>query len=128
MGGYGSGERWSSKSTTDHALRLNVRWLAREGLTEPGAYRSMTVSWTSNGKPAGNILVCHDARRPDELVLHYSTRARGEPTWTDVREVVRLDWTPCHYGGSRVWCRCPGCGKRKAVLYSLYGAFRCVAC
>jgi hypothetical protein len=45
-----------------------------------------------------------------------------------VHEVVRLEWTACHYGGERIWCRCPGCGSRRAVLYSLYGRFLCVAC
>lgn len=26
-------------------------------------------------------------------------------------------WTPCHYGGSRPWLLCPGCGRRRAKLY-----------
>lgn len=32
---------------------------------------------------------------------------------------VQLEWTPCHYGGTRAWFRCPaaGCGRRVAVLY-----------
>lgn len=128
MGGYGSGERFFSKATTGEALRLDVRWLARAGLIQPHIVGWMPMHWTCNGKPSGNITVHYDARRPDELILDYRTRAGGEADWTDVREVVRLEWTPCHYGGSRVWCCCPGCGKRKAVLYSLHGRFRCVAC
>ena len=36
-----------------------------------------------------------------------------------MRYAVRLDWTPCGFGGRRVWWRCPalGCGRRVAVLH-----------
>jgi hypothetical protein len=128
MGGYGSGERWRSKPKTDTALRLDVRWLARVGLIRPGLSGWMPMYWTCNGKPSGDIRVRYDARRPDELGLDYRTRATGETEWTDVDEVVRLERTACHYGGERVWCRCPGCGSRRAVLYSPYGRFLCVVC
>ena len=128
MGGYGSGERWGAKATTDHALRLDVRWLARQGFFQPNTTSWMPVSWTCNGRPSGDIQARYDDRQPDELILTYRTRARGETDWTDVREVIRLERTPCHYGGERVWCRCPRCGSRRAVLYSLYGRFLCVRC
>lgn len=128
MGGYGSGHRWSSKPTTGQALRLDVRWLARVGLIAPGVEGWMPVRWTRNGEPSGDITVRYDDRRPRQLILDYRTRASGEAEWTPLREVVRLERTPCHYGGERVWCRCPGCGSRRAVLYCLDGRFRCVPC
>ncbi len=128
MGGYGSGERWRSKPKTDPALRLDVRWLARVGLIRPDFSGYLPVHWTCRGKPSGDITVSYYAHRPDELVLSYRTRGTNEAKWTDVREVIPLERTPCHYGGERVWCRCPGCGSRRAVLYSLYGRFVCVAC
>jgi hypothetical protein len=128
MGGYGSGQRWTSKPTTGHALRLDVRWLAREGIIRPGVVVATSLQWTRNGEPDGSISVRYDARRPHDLVLDYRTRKTGEAAWTDVHEVIPLERTPCHYGGERVWCRCPGCGSRRAVLYSLYGRFRCVRC
>lgn len=128
MGGYDSGERWYSKSTTGQALRLDVRWLVRAGVIRPGIAASMPLQWTSNGKPSGDIMVRFDARRPDELTLEYRTRGPADATWTDVREAIPLERTPCNFGGERVWCRCPGCGQRKAVLYSLRGGFRCVRC
>lgn len=128
MGGYGSGRRWHSKATTGQALRLDVRWLVRSGLIAPDVAGYMPVHWTCNGKPSGDIVVRYDARQPDSLILDYRTRSRGETEWTPVREVVRLERTPCHYGGERVWCRCPGCGSRRAVLYSVHGRFLCVPC
>jgi hypothetical protein len=109
MGGYGSGERFFSKATTDHALRLDVRWLAREGIIRPGVLVSTSLHWTRNGKPDGDIRVRYDADRPHELILDYRTRGPLDAEWTDVRERIRLERTPCHYGGERVWCRCPGC-------------------
>lgn len=127
MGGYGSGKR-RGKPTTDMALRLDVRWLARQGLFHPGIVAWMPLSWTCNGKPSGDIRVSYDADRADELTLDYQTRAIGETTWTPVHERIPLERTPCHYGGERVWCRCPGCGSRRAVLYNLHGRFRCVPC
>ena len=33
------------------------------------------------------------------------------------RQTVKLDKTPCHYGGERSWFRCPACDRRVAVLY-----------
>jgi hypothetical protein len=74
MGGYGSGERWRSKPKTDTALRLDVRWLARAGLSRPRLSGWMPLYWTCNGKPSGDIRVRYDARRPNELTLDYWTR------------------------------------------------------
>jgi len=128
MGGYGSGQRWRSKPQTDTALPLDVRWLARRGLFRPGITARMLMRWTRNGQADGSITAFYDARRPDELVLDYHTRALGDTVWTAVHDVIPLEWSPCHYGGERVWCRCPECGSQRAVLYSLHGGFRCVSC
>ena len=128
MGGYGSGRRWDAKATTDHALRLDVRWLARVGLIRAGRSAWMPLSWTCNGQSSGDITVSFYSHRPDQMILDYRARTAGETMWTDMREAIRLEWTPCHFGGKRVWCRCPGCGSRRAVLYSVHERFLCVAC
>ena len=52
MGGYGSG-RWGwhrAKTDTDGLLRLDVRWLARQGLIAPGVVGALAVAW-SRGEP-----------------------------------------------------------------------------
>ena len=127
MGGSGSGTR-EGNPTTDAALRLDVRWLARQGLIAPGIAAEMALHWTRTGLPDGTILVRYDARRPDQLLLIYRTRATYEADWTTVHDIIPLERTPCHYGGERLWCRCPGCDSRRAVLYGLQGRFRCVTC
>jgi hypothetical protein len=50
------------------------------------------------------------------LVYKHSSHC-GE--WQSEDYPVGIDWTPCHYGGQRVWFLCParGCRKRVAILY-----------
>ena len=33
-------------------------------------------------------------------------------------EVISLIWTPCNFGGWRVWFVCPKCNKKVAVIYT----------
>jgi hypothetical protein len=41
---------------------------------------------------------------------------------------LNLDWTPCHFGGRRCWFVCPGCGRRRGVLYLANYRFLCRSC
>jgi len=125
MGGYGS-TRWGwhrTRGAIDPLLWLDVRILARRGALTPGTWS--TTSWTCRGKPSGYI--DHRAEA-GALILDYRTKGRADPDWRPVRERIPLDATPCHYGGSRPWFLCPGCGARRAVLYSVDGRFRCRRC
>jgi hypothetical protein len=124
MGGWGSRRRWASRETTGDYLQLDVRRLQKCGALE----RRYTFSWRwsrSDGEPIGNISIRPEA---DRVILSYRDRRPGGD-WTDQNYSVRLERTPCHYGGERVWFRCPamGCGRRVAVLYG--GAiFACRHC
>ena len=135
MGGYGSGRYGSQYVTTDGLLFLDIRYLRKRGYfatgAKPGYQATCSVEWSSRGEPSGNITL-HipgtEAPYPPEIELVYRTRTRGETTWTDVREQVAIETTPCHYGGERPWFLCPRCGSRRAVLFSVAGRFRCRAC
>lgn len=130
MGGYGSGRAWwrRTRLETDHALALDVRWLARRGyLPQEGQLRTGSLEWSSRGKVTASIGVRSDGRDPDGLTLFYRTRRQGEE-WVDVEDRLSLTSTDCNYGGSRVWFVCPGCGSRRAVLYNVSGRFRCRVC
>ncbi len=132
MGGIGSG-RWNwarTRQTTEGLLWLDVRSLARRGLftVRPGHRATETVAWSRDGQPAGQITVVYASDDPDALILDYRVRADTGESWVPVRERVRLERTPCRYGGSRPWFLCPGCGRRRAVLHSVGGRFRCRAC
>jgi len=129
MGGNGSGQwtRWPEHETLDGCHTVDVRYLQRHKLLTPGRY--VSLGWTRGGKPSGDITVAVEAER---VTLIYRVRTRGGP-WQGVREVVPLDWTPCHYGGKRAWFLCPGkpgapCGRRVAVLYDGGRLFLCRHC
>lgn len=122
MGGFGSG-RTSGKGTTNDMRRLDIRAMQRDGCLTPGARFSW--EWSSGGEVRASIRA---EVADDRVTLDYRTRDHaGE--WIPRRYPVLIERTPCHYGGSRVWWRCPsaGCGRRCAVLYG--GAvFACRHC
>ncbi len=106
MGGHGSG-RPGWRPVGEHMLRLDVRQLHRRDFLRPGL--TFSWSWSWDDEPAGSIGISTSA---DAIRLMYTTH--GE----QVDEIVRLDRTPCHYGGTRTWFRCPKCGRRVAVLFA----------
>lgn len=56
------------------------------------------------------------------MQTHYSYRGK------DYNYSIRLDKTPCNYGGYRYWFICPNCNKRVGVLYcaGLYVCRHCI--
>ena len=56
--------------------------------------------------------------------IHFQYKHNGK----DYNYHVKLDRTPCHYGGYRYWYLCPHCGKRTSVLYraGLYVCRHCI--
>ncbi len=123
------GNRWEwehTRQSTAGLLALDVRALKRAGALRPGTAHRW--QWTNGrGEPAGWIVVRMD-QAGDCLTLDYRTRGYGETEWTPRTQPVWLEWTPCHFGGERVWFACPGCGSRRAVLFSAGGVFRCRGC
>ncbi len=103
-----------------------MRALHRQGALRPGAVASQ--HWTrGDGTPAGDIVTIA-GEHGDRVTLAYATRRGEHDAWTQQREHVRLERTQCNYGGKRVWFTCPGCGSRRAVLFSADDLFRCRAC
>jgi len=125
MGGPGSGRwyRWQGTRTTlDEVQRLDVRRLHRHGYLDGQSYG---VTWSRREQPNGAVSITLVNGR---LVVEYRCRRRGTDPWEDVRQVITLDWTSCHYGGQRPWFRCPGCQRRVAVLYGYDRLFLCRHC
>jgi hypothetical protein len=123
MGGPGSGRwyRWDKCTTLEEAYRLDVRWLHRHGYLDG---RPHGVTWSCGERQVGSLLL---ALQPEGIVLTYRCRVGGGD-WESVRQVVTLDWTPCHYGGERLWFRCAGCRRRVAVLCGEGKWFLCRHC
>jgi hypothetical protein len=125
MGGPGSGNwyRWDKRTTLDEVKRLDVRWLHRQGYLQP--WVRATVTWHRGGHQTGSVSV---AMVDGRLVVQCRYRQRGTEAWEDVRQVITLAWTACHYGGQRPWFLCPGCQRRVAVLCGDGKWFLCRHC
>lgn len=71
------------------------------------------TTWTNRAGTAriGFYVDGDDDGRAESSRLAYTIN--GERVTLD----VRIEWTPCHYGGERTWGRCPVCWRRIAMLY-----------
>src|SRR5215831_7329382 len=120
---FGAGRPgWRQKC--EHLLALDVRVLARRGRLAPGM--SYSWAWSRGGEPAGNIGI-HTGS--DHVRLAYTWTPYGSDP-QQVECCVRLERTPCHFGGSRPWFRCPRCWALRAVIYGVAsdGKFGCRRC
>lgn len=120
MGGFGSGRSgWRRKA--EDMLCLSVHAVHRRGFLTPGASCLWTWTWTTGDKASIGLQALAGALR-----LDFRVRSGGDD-WRDVVQTVDLEHTPCHYGGTRPWFRCPRCGRRVAKLYG-GAAFWCRQC
>jgi len=131
MGGVGSGNwyRFDKKATTGECHGVDVRYLHREGLLEPG--RSFSLRWSRAGRETGSIRgTVEGSDRPERVLLLYRHRSDPGAEWEEVYEPVSLDWTACNFGGERPWFVCPGAGcvRRVAIVYGLGRYFLCRHC
>jgi hypothetical protein len=120
---YGAGRPgWRRKC--EHLLALDVRVLARRGRLSPGM--SYSWAWSRGGEPAGNISI---QTASDHLRLAYAWTPYGSNP-QQIDSSVPLERTPCQFGGSRSWFRCPRCSALRAVIYGVAadGKFGCRQC
>ena len=110
---YGAG-RPAMHATVESCRRLDVRAFARDGLLTTG--NRFALTWWHDLKE------CQVEVDGAGLVLRHSL-ARV-PT----AQRVPILRTECHYGGSRPWFGCPGCGRRCAVLFLRPWGFVCKRC
>lgn len=107
-----------SKSAVEDYRVLDLSSLRKRGALQAG--HGCTWGWWQDSDMVASIGIEAAA---DSIRLRYNAdgKAQDYSIW--------LDRTPCHYGGHRVWFRCPavGCGRRVAKLYG--GAiFACRHC
>lgn len=119
-----SSQKWLQRPrrTVESCDRIDIRTWHRYGLLTPGR----EFSWPLGLREGEDLSVSVEETH---LVLKYCHAEFG-----DVRERISLEWTPCHYGGSRPWFLCPGgvnrrsCNQRVAVLYAVRHYFLCRHC
>ncbi|GJL96830.1 MAG: hypothetical protein DHS20C06_06470 [Hyphobacterium sp.] len=127
MGGYGSGRAgWRNK--VEECRSLDVNRLHREGCLAPGY--SGGWNWMRDGESIANISMHSNGLT---LTLEFRVSQNGSE-WKDICQPIRLDSTPCRFGGSRPWFICPGvgsgrrCGRRVAKLHAGGTYFLCRHC
>ncbi len=122
MGGYGSGQRFDTKTTTDSQHWIDIRWLKKQGYLRSGTIGSL--SWSRRDEQTGSIGY---RMEEDRMILNYQHRKNGG-AWEQVEQTISFERTPCNYGGTRAWFLCPRCRKRVAVLYGAGKYFFCRHC
>jgi hypothetical protein len=95
VGGVGSGNwyRSNKKSSTNECYSVDVHYLQRNGLLEPGHY--VSLRWSRAGRQTGSI---GGVAYRDQLTLLYRHRRGPGGEWEDVKETVPLTWTACNLG------------------------------
>jgi hypothetical protein len=125
LGGCGSGRlRSRTTHTTSDLRQIDVRRWQREGLLRAGD--CFPLQWKRDSEVVAAINVRIET---DQVILSYRHPSH-EDCWTDLEYAVRLQRTPCQYGGTRAWFLCParGCGRRVAILYLGGAVFACRHC
>ncbi|HQT03348.1 MAG TPA: hypothetical protein PLU46_00010 [Thiotrichales bacterium] len=111
-----------AKPKTDTALRISANELQKLGTLVAGSKN--IIEWTTNGRVTASMQVMAES---DIVVFDYAVTRDG--ITHSVCDTIGLERTPCHFGGSRVWFKCPSCEKRALVLYAgSSGHFACRTC
>ena len=117
MGGYNSGRTgWRAKC--ERLLSIDVRRWSRGGYLS--SLGSFGWQWTINERKCSIGVSVHSR----SVELRYTKDGEA------YAYTVRLDSTPCHFGGWRLWFVCPStrCGRRVAKLFLGKQYFACRRC
>lgn len=109
MGGLGSGPPRRYVGTVSQVTRMDAVGMARRGLFANGPAMDLPLLGLTFQSEPGGLRVSRLGNLGDAHRLP-------------------VEWTPCRFGGSRPWWRCPGCGRRCASLFLVRGLFRCRKC
>ena len=101
----------SRKRTTDQMCKLDIRQVHRAGRLVPGESSTWSWKWGIDSVFRINMQASEDA-----VTLRYRVTDHFGGC-LDYAYQVRIEWTPCNYGGKRAWWICPNCGQRVALLW-----------
>lgn len=140
MGGYGS-TRWSwhtKKDVVEDCRILSIFDLKRESILEQGVWRSGSWFWYNAYTKERTATIWYElntrSHTPTFRVEY--TITRWDKSKRDYDYPIRLEMTPCRFGGIRWWFICPltvggrPCKRRVAKLYLPPGSgyFGCRHC
>src|SRR5208283_282101 len=110
-----------AKATVERYRGINIRSLERKGFLVPDTRNFFY--WEQDGERIGSITMETQLNR---VVLRYKAQEPGG-NWVPIEDPISLDQTSSALGRERLWFRCPGCGRRVAILYG-EKYFRCRRC
>ena len=130
--GRGCWRRNKTKTLCEEVFRLDANAMAEDGILFPNARG--TIKWQNSSFAATGLAVRFEvigANISGAQFLRISFCWNG----IDSTQEIPLTATRPHFGGRRIWFRCPAgtnsekpCGRRCAMLYLLNGRFACRAC
>ena len=125
MGGRGSGRYYGQdlRPTLDDVQQLDISVLRRDGVFR-WAVDAGTISWKVEGRSVARIGY---SSSPTSIVLRYVVRY-GDADPGSIATHIPVEHTPCNFGGTRPWFRCPECDQRVATLYRPSLCFKCQHC
>ena len=103
MGGFNSG-RHGGKRTTFDMRALDIRKIQRGELLNPGRSFGWSLKRCGDSVASINLAVSFGC-----VPLEYRNRPNGGQ-WQDMKYLMRLTDTACHYGGQRTWWPYPAVG------------------
>ena len=104
------------KSSTKEFLSVDIRKMHRQGQLRSDA---STVITDGAGHAETQLVA-----QTDQVTIRHGIRLLAGFREL-ARQTVKLDKTPCHYGGERSWFRCSGCDTRVAVILRAKTRKRC---
>lgn len=117
--------RWSysNRLTVEDCKSISTKFLNRHNYFD-GGVRSGWMNWSRNGEKTGSIGFTVSTVEGDEYIhfrYTHTSHSTGEKTELDYK--IRLESTPCNFGGRRWWFICPlvvdgyACSRRVGALY-----------
>lgn len=120
MGGYNSGgHRWGKhRATVEACYRFDAKMLRKLLNAPPGAHLVASFGWTgARGEDAKAQAIY---RAGDSFfTLHFERIGENE---APEAQKIAISFSPCAFGGRRVWLYCGLCGRRAFRLF-LYPHF-----
>lgn len=110
MGGFGSGRQFG-RPTVESSAVIDLAWMLRTGLANPGADMSGTITWAGRFAQRMELdcVALMAIGGAERLVLLYRDGA--------ATQTVHLSHTVPNYGGKRWWMVCPYSGALVNKLY-----------
>lgn len=117
MGGSGSGWQWARRRTVREMRSIDVLWYHRMGMLA-GFPRPYLEPWK---RPS-------DGMTFEILGTSMVAYQNGQALVTPLNTLAMIERTPCAFGGTRPWFRCPGCPRRSRFLYETKSLYLCRVC